>query len=436
MWHREHINMKNPYNSSISISSFTYRLSSYIPVSTYSKPLLESLSHFNQYIQHNDPISTQPMPTPTLFESPFDITLKDMEFMMEHIDEGILGHDREQKIVYSNPTAAHFLGFSDTESMLQFAQTHGSLLHDEQYTYLDLYKNTITNDDLPWKKVTTSNHTHESIITITTKKTQHTKRLHIKSQLRETPNGAFMIVSKITDITDVATLERQKDEFMSMASHELKTPITSMKVFTQALQRVFEKDHNTEPIYYLGKIEGQLNKLTLLVKELLDVSRLQTGRLELHKEHFVMDDVVADICQQMQYTTDKHTITFRKHCGKTIYADRERFSQVLVNLISNAIKYSPEKTAIVIQSHTTNSHAIISIKDEGIGISKEYQKHIFDRFSKSDGDEESTFPGMGVGLYIVSQIIKRHNGTIEVKSKKKRGSTFTVTLPLNYTNET
>ncbi len=240
-------------------------------------------------------------------------------------------------------------------------------------------------------------------------------------------NGAVL---EFQDITKRKELERQKDEFIGMASHELKTPVTSMKSYTQVLKRKFEKQGDVFAAESLGKIDTQINKLTTLITDLLDVTRANTGNPDLRREKFDLDTLAREVVENMQFTTQKHTIEIAGNSRVSITADRDRTSQVLINFLSNAIKYSPHSNKIVVHLTRNKQEIVVGVQDYGIGIPPDKLDQIFDRFVRVSAPYMETFAGLGLGLYISSQIITRQGGRIWVESKEKKGSTFYFSLPL------
>jgi PAS domain S-box-containing protein len=238
-------------------------------------------------------------------------------------------------------------------------------------------------------------------------------------------------VSIIQDISEQKELEIRKDDFVNMASHELKTPITSMKLYIDlVLQRIL-KYNDDKTAYILTNLKSQTQRLQELVNDLLDVSRIQTGKLTFKKESFQLDDVIKETVEALQGTTGRQEIVFGRHKPIKVYADKFRIYQVLTNLLTNAIKYSPDKGVITVSAKTIKGAVIVSVKDQGIGIVKSEQKKIFDRLYQVTDPKEKTFPGLGMGLYISREIIKRHRGKIWVESEKAKGSTFYFTLPFS-----
>lgn len=243
--------------------------------------------------------------------------------------------------------------------------------------------------------------------------------------------GNIIGASKIArDITERVENERRRDEFVSTASHELKTPITSQKAFGELLERLIDKNGHNEYKPYIRKINLQTEKLTKLIEDLLELSRVQIGRLKLDESLFPFDDLVDEVVENTQLTT-KHKIVKKGKTGKKIWADRERIGQVLINLLSNAVKYSPKADRVIVSSDRNGRSLIVSIQDFGIGIPKEYHQKVFDKFFRVTGPEEKTYPGMGIGLHVCKEIVTRHDGEIWLESTKGKGTVFSFSIPLN-----
>jgi signal transduction histidine kinase len=240
-----------------------------------------------------------------------------------------------------------------------------------------------------------------------------------------------LVLLAIEDITHKKMIDKHKDDFIGIATHELKTPLTSIKSFVQILQKHHEKNTDTKTNFMLEKVSKQIDRMEYMMKSFLSVYTLQTGKLELHKERFSMDELIKDITETLQYSTESHKIIRKQKLNTKVFADRERIGQVLVNLITNAIKYSPNANEIIITTKKTKEHVQISVQDFGIGISKEQQALVFERFFRSNGKKERKIEGLGLGLYIAYEIVKEHNGKMWVDSTLNKGSTFHFTLPLN-----
>ena len=234
----------------------------------------------------------------------------------------------------------------------------------------------------------------------------------------------------VLDISERKELDKRKDEFISMASHELKTPITSLKGFLGLLQRRMSIQGDEKALHYLARMDSQVNKLNKLISDLLDLSKMQTGQLVYREERFDLDALVQEIVENAQGTTQTHHLLLEGQTQAEVFGDRDRIGQVLINLLNNAIKYSPRADTVLVRVAKDQNKALVSIQDFGIGIAKEHQDKIFERFYQVTDPEEKPYAGLGIGLYISREIVKRHSGQMWVESKKGKGTTFHVTLPL------
>ena len=254
--------------------------------------------------------------------------------------------------------------------------------------------------------------------------------------LQQGPDKTSLILLAIEDITERKQLEQQKDEFISIASHELKTPITSVKAYTQILGRRFQKAEDMKSVELVEKMNAQLDKLIDLIGDLLDVTKIEAGRLQFHESYFDLNDLVEETIEELQRTTEKHQILQELQPSITVYGDQGRLGQVLTNFITNAIKYSPQADKIVVKTIVDKTKVTLCVQDFGVGLSEDDQARVFERFYRAGGLDQNTYPGLGLGLYISSEIIKRHEGRVWVDSKKAKGSTFSFSLPLTKQSKT
>lgn len=244
--------------------------------------------------------------------------------------------------------------------------------------------------------------------------------------------GAFLgYIGSCIDITERKEIETRKDEFISIASHELKTPVTSIKAFTQLLMQKLKKNRDKSYFEYLKRMDSQINNLTGLIADLLDVSKIEQGKITFHKDSFQLADLITSVVEDMQETHTKHRIVFHNDCTVVVNGDKERIRQVLINLIDNAIKYSPGRDRVLVGCKTNTHSVTVSVRDFGVGIPKDKQSRVFDRFYRVSGDKSETFAGLGLGLFISSEMVKRHGGRIWLMSKVGEGTTFYFSLPLN-----
>ncbi len=220
-----------------------------------------------------------------------------------------------------------------------------------------------------------------------------------------------------------------RDNFISIASHELKTPLTSLKVYAEVLLRRFTQKGQTEAASYMDKMNKQIDKLTDLIADLLDVSRLQSGHMVFREEKFDLNLMIREVIDNTNSIAENHTIHLKGAVKHAVWGDKDRLSQVLSNFLTNAIKYSPKADKVLVSVKERNNIAVVSVQDFGLGIEKVHQKKIFNRFYRVSDADEQTYPGLGIGLYICHEIIKRHGGEILVESSKGKGSTFSFTIP-------
>ena len=223
--------------------------------------------------------------------------------------------------------------------------------------------------------------------------------------------------------------ERKKDEFISIASHELNTPVTSVKGYLQLLERSVDKQSPEVTKSRLQKVRNQVDKLQILISDLLDISKIESGKLQFNKKFFVFDHMLDHVLDVMQHNNPQIRLIKKGAVESKVFADEMRIEQVIVNFISNAQKYAHESEEIHINSEIRGGQLYFSVKDFGIGMSEEHQKNIFDKFYRVEETSER-FQGFGIGLYICHEIIERHHGKIGVKSTPGKGSEFYFYLPL------
>jgi two-component system CheB/CheR fusion protein len=229
-----------------------------------------------------------------------------------------------------------------------------------------------------------------------------------------------------TDIHEIRLLQQQKDDFISIASHELKTPITSLKASLQLLNRI--KNEPTAKLPGLIDLANKsLDKVVTLIKYLLDASNVNEGQLLLNQNLFTLSHVIEECCLSISIEGIYNIIT-EGDMDMQVYADAERINQVVINFVTNAVKYAPESKEIRIRIEKVDNMAKVSVIDKGPGIPAEKLIHLFDRYYRAD-NSGSQYSGLGLGLYISAEIIKKHNGKIGVDSDLGKGSTFWFTLP-------
>ncbi|TCO28892.1 PAS domain S-box-containing protein [Pedobacter psychrotolerans] len=234
-----------------------------------------------------------------------------------------------------------------------------------------------------------------------------------------------------TDIHHQKELEKQKDDFLGIASHELKTPVTSLKAYAQVVESMFKRSGDFKNADLLGRMNKQVDRLSNLINDLLDVTKINSGRLQFNETEFDFNEMVEEVIEDVQRTSFKHLIHPELSFKKKIVGDRDRICQVVTNLLTNAVKYSPDANEVVINTLDLGDRVQVSVRDYGIGISPDLKDHVFEQFYRISGDKRHTFPGLGLGLYISSEIVKRFGGKIWVDSVEGKGSTFCFSIPVN-----
>ncbi|WP_431294571.1 PAS domain-containing sensor histidine kinase [Pedobacter sp. P26] len=248
--------------------------------------------------------------------------------------------------------------------------------------------------------------------------------------LRNAEGEVYAILHAAMDVTKQVQLQQQKDEFLGIASHELKTPVTSIKAYAQVMERMIRNDGDEKKADMVRKMDLQLNRLTGLIGDLLDVTKIQSGKMTFNPTKFDFDEVVREIVDEMQHITSKHYIKTDLNSNAMVYVDRERIGQVITNFLSNAIKYSTDANQIDVSTYVLNAEVILCVRDYGIGISKELQHLVFDQFYRVSGSLQHTYPGLGLGLYISAEIIKNERGRIWVESEEGQGASFCFALKI------
>jgi len=243
--------------------------------------------------------------------------------------------------------------------------------------------------------------------------------------------GNFPMLSGIVlDITEQKLDEIRKNDFIAIVSHELKTPLTSLKGYTQLLNHKAKKDGDEFTVGTLTRIENQVNKMHTLINGFLNVSRLEAGKITLDKKTFDLHELIIECIEETRTTTSKHVFNIGKIPAVSVHADREKIWAVVCNLLSNAVKYAPGGGDIDIDCIRQEDIIQVSIKDEGMGIRPYDLEKLFDRFYRVENERSNSITGFGIGLYLSAEIIKGHQGKIWAESEFGQGATFHFAIPL------
>jgi two-component system CheB/CheR fusion protein len=253
------------------------------------------------------------------------------------------------------------------------------------------------------------------------------KWINFQGRAEITPEGKKRILGTLYDVTRIKLAEREKDDFISIASHELKTPLTTLKGTLQVMERMKSAPSPRLPAL-LEQAGKSMNKVTALVDDLLNASRMAEGQLHLKKTRFNISKAIDECCLHITASGAYHILT-EGASDAEVEADAERIQRVIVNFVNNAVKYASQSKDIVIRVDQQPGQVRVSVTDQGPGIAKEKIPHLFDRFYRVDEQGEQ-YSGLGLGLYISAEIIRKHGGHIGVDSEPGKGSSFWFTLPV------
>jgi len=348
--------------------------------------------------------------------------------MAELMPQKVWTADAKGNKTYFNKTLLDYAGYSFEELKGDGWQ---KIIHPEDWEI----------DKIKWEKSISTGQDYDVENRLLRKDGKYLWHLTRAVALKDETGEIKMWVGAKTEIQKIKEEEVRKGDFIKMVSHELKTPVTSIKGYVQMLLSMLKDNPETEVaglplLSSLTRIDSQVLRLTRLITEMLDLTRLETGKLELKKELFGLEELVNETVKDITYTNTKHIINIHTDFNGMVYGDKDRLGQVLINIINNAIKYSTENNQIDVTIYQPENNLIaVSVKDYGIGINKTDQLKIFERFYRAGGMSEQTYAGFGIGLYIAHEIMERHQGFISVDSEEGKGSTFTFTLPLATTNE-
>jgi PAS domain S-box-containing protein len=343
--------------------------------------------------------------------------------ILETMAEGVCIIDHTGKLTYTNPMAQKIFGHDQKEMLTR-------IYNDKKWQNLRL-----DGSPLPYEE-------HPMAIMMASGKPVYDLEISIQPFVGERfyisfnaapifdKNGILAEgVGTFMDVTNRRKLIELKDEFISVASHELKTPITSLKLALQLLTRMKDNPSSEKMPQLIDQANKSLNKVSILIADLLNVSKVNEGQLHLNKKLFTISEVVEDCCYHIRAAGD-YTIHTDGDLKLQVFADKDRIDQVITNFVNNAVKYAPESKQIAVHILKQGDEAKVSVSDRGPGISNEKLPHLFDRYYRADSSGKQ-LSGLGLGLYISAEIIKKHGGQIGVESELGKGSSFWFTLPIS-----
>lgn len=355
-----------------------------------------------------------------------------LELVFQNIADGVVVQRTDGTVVYMNDAGAKLCGYASGSEVVaapEFQTQRASTLR--RFEIKDEQGNPFPLVELPGNRALRGEPAPEGIMQYYDDVSQTRRWSRVKARPIVDEYGRVQLaVTVFSDITEAYEAELRKDEFIGMASHELKTPITTLKGLTQLLKRRLEKQGLSESVAALSTMDNQIDKLTRLVNDLLDVTKIRAGRLVYEEERLALDALVRDVVEIARQLSDTHMLTVDGVSDGYVIGDSDRLGQVFLNLISNAIKYSPQADRVDIQIGSSDGRAIVSVRDYGVGIPKEHHGKIFERFYRVYDERTRGLPGLGMGLYISQEIVKRHGGEITLESAEEVGTIFRVRLPL------
>ncbi|MCY6372339.1 two-component system histidine kinase PnpS [Clostridium ganghwense] len=327
-----------------------------------------------------------------------------LEAILKSMDSGVIAVDKSNRVININPYAQKIFGVEK--------EIIGQNLMNciRNYELQDIFEN---NEECKEIKILWPEE----------------RNLKVKTADIISDNEHIGTVAVVQDITDIKRLENMRSQFVANVSHELKTPLTSIKGFAETLRYVGDTETREK---FLGIIDDEVDRLTRLIGDILTLSDIEQQRETKVKEVIDVTPVIKDVCNLMKHTANTKNIGIRiiSEALPTIYGDKDRFKQMLINLTDNAIKYSENGDKVNIGTKVENNNCIIWVEDTGPGISKDHMPRLFERFYRVDKARSRSRGGTGLGLAIVKHIVLSFDGEIFVESELGKGTKFTVQIPL------
>ena len=263
---------------------------------------------------------------------------------------------------------------------------------------------------------------------------QASKWVQVSGEIRTTGNDVipFEFTGSLKDITATKQTDMSKEDLLAMLSHELKAPLTTIKLYVQMAGKMLKKSNGQAALSLLNKADIQVVEMTSIIQNILDMSLIFSGQTGLKKIYFEMNALIREVVTDLFHHVETHLLKANYTAEQFVFADRGKIKQVIYNLISNAIKYSPHSTEVNIYCKTTGSALQVSVTDQGLGISQENQKTLFNKFFRVNSQNVRNINGYGIGLYIVKEIIHHHKGSVWVESEEGAGAVFYFSLPVDY----
>jgi len=347
-----------------------------------------------------------------------------LDSILGSMTDGLWVYDANGEVVDVNQAALNMFGLASRADAIE----HGSFA---RVHLRDAEGRVVPYSDMPYARALAGQAVPDYLAVGRHLITGHDLDLSIAAAPIES-GGIVGAVLVIRDITAIQELDRKKDEFLSVASHELRTPLTTIKGYTQLLAQTVDELQPEERATYINAVLGEIERMMGLISELLDVSRIETNRLQIHPQPIRWLDFIRARVSAFQVQHPMRSIrTAVANQEAIVVADPDRMRQVVDNLLSNALKYSSDGTDIDLRIELAENAVLTSVTDHGIGIPRDEIPQLFERFHRARNVSSRYYGGLGLGLYISRAIVEAHGGTITVESIEGQGSTFTVGLPVS-----
>ncbi|MGQ9714379.1 MAG: GAF domain-containing protein [Anaerolineae bacterium] len=340
--------------------------------------------------------------------------------ILDSIGDGVVFHDPEGKVLLVNPAAARILGGRPETLQGQDVRTLLAVFEESGQKAMRRAIEAVLQTREP-RAVQTTVEPEERVVSA-----------HLAPVV--TQGGEVLgVVTVLRDITREIEADRAKSEFVSTVSHELRTPMTSIKGYTDLLLMGAVGDLNPQQHHFLEVIKSNADRLTALINDLLDISRIETGRLRLDLQPMHVQEVIEEVLGSLRGRAEAKGLRVRAEVPQglpAVVADRDRITQVVLNLMDNAVRYTPEGGEVSVRVELADEALLVHVQDTGIGIAPEEQDRIFERFYRSEDARVQETEGTGLGLAIVKSLVEMHGGRVWVESALEKGSTFSFTIPL------
>lgn len=342
--------------------------------------------------------------------------------------------EREERFRSLTQTLPQLIWVTDADGNAEFTSSRWAEYSGIEPAGKTPWVDIVHQDDLQnitdlWDHIRDISNEYESEVRLKSKEGEYKWHSMVAKPVLNGEGKIVKWVGAFTDIHNQKEKEEKKDEFMGIASHEMKTPLTTAKAYLQMLELSLDETQ-TDAKLFAYKASQSVDRLNELISELLDVSKIQFGKLNYTMTTFNFNEMIESTVETMRLTSRSSTLVSTGKVKDEVKGDRDRLQQVVINLLSNAIKYSPKSDEVFISISQNGDQITVAVKDNGIGISQPNLNKIFEKYHRVE-EHAVQFQGMGVGLFISHEIIQRHNGKLWVESEVGKGSTFYFTLPVD-----